>query len=116
MEEPRSLGDMLAGLVALGRNGAERALLEGALRRLDATHGLGRKITAEFEVGAIIQTLARPTFSSWPCPISTLHEGVGDLVPGITPLDSADGSRAVRFRLEQPPNLSVFEILPRPTN
>jgi hypothetical protein len=55
MTEPRSPGDTLAGLVALGRNGAERALLEGALRRLDATHGLGRKIAAESEVGAIIE-------------------------------------------------------------
>jgi NADP-dependent 3-hydroxy acid dehydrogenase YdfG len=41
---------------------------------------------------------------------------VDDLILGVTPLDPADVARAVRFVLEQPPNVNVFEVLLRPTN
>jgi hypothetical protein len=46
-------------------------------------------------------------------------EGAGsieELIPGVTPLDPSDVARAVRFVLEQPPNVNVFEVLLRPTN
>lgn len=39
-----------------------------------------------------------------------------DLLPGVTPLDPSDVARAVRFVLEQPPHINVFEILLRPTS
>jgi hypothetical protein len=87
MAEPRSSDDTLAPLAALGRSGDERALLGRALECLDARHGLGRKIAAQPEVGAIIAQF-----------ITRLQRAFGLLgdVRGKRILDIACGSNSSR--------------------
>jgi len=87
MTQPRSSGDPPLPVVALGRNGAERALLEAALRSLDARHGLGRKIAAEPDVGAIIGEFITRLQRAY---------GVLDDVRGRRILDIACGSSSSR--------------------
>jgi NADP-dependent 3-hydroxy acid dehydrogenase YdfG len=41
-------------------------------------------------------------------------DAVRDLVPGVSPLDAGDCARAIRFALEQPPNVAINEIVIRP--
>jgi NADP-dependent 3-hydroxy acid dehydrogenase YdfG len=48
-------------------------------------------------------------------PLIHLYPEADALVPGVVPLDPADIARCIRFVLEQPPNMNIFEILVRPT-
>jgi NADP-dependent 3-hydroxy acid dehydrogenase YdfG len=48
-------------------------------------------------------------------PFIHIYPEADDLVPGVVPLDPADIARCIRFVLEQPPNMNIFEILVRPT-
>jgi hypothetical protein len=48
-------------------------------------------------------------------PLIHVHEAAADILPGVVPLEPADVARAVRFVLEQPPNVNVFEVVLRPT-
>jgi NADP-dependent 3-hydroxy acid dehydrogenase YdfG len=47
-------------------------------------------------------------------PLIHVWEGAADIVPGVTPLDPTDVARAVRYVLDQPPNVEVFEVVLRP--
>jgi NADP-dependent 3-hydroxy acid dehydrogenase YdfG len=42
-------------------------------------------------------------------------EFVAELLPGVTPLSPADVARTIRFAIEQPSNVSINEIVIRPT-
>jgi NADP-dependent 3-hydroxy acid dehydrogenase YdfG len=42
-------------------------------------------------------------------------EYVAELLPGVTPLSPVDIARTIRFAIEQPPNVSINEIVIRPT-
>jgi NADP-dependent 3-hydroxy acid dehydrogenase YdfG len=48
-------------------------------------------------------------------PLIHVHEAADSIVPGVTPMRPDDVARAVRFALEQPPDVNVFEIVLRPT-
>jgi NADP-dependent 3-hydroxy acid dehydrogenase YdfG len=49
-------------------------------------------------------------------PLIHVYPEVEDMLPGVVALDPADIARCIRFVLEQPPNVNVFEILVRPTS
>lgn len=49
-------------------------------------------------------------------PFIHLYPEADALVPGVVPLDPADIAGCIRFVLEQPPSVNVFEILVRPTS
>ena len=49
-------------------------------------------------------------------PLIHVYPGALDMVPGVVPLDPNDIARAVRFVLEQPPNVNVAEVVLRPTS
>jgi NADP-dependent 3-hydroxy acid dehydrogenase YdfG len=42
-------------------------------------------------------------------------EYLAELLPGVTPLSATDIARTIRFAIEQPPNVSINEIVIRPT-
>lgn len=48
-------------------------------------------------------------------PLIHVYPEANDLVPGVIALDPDDIARAVRYVLEQPENVNVFEVLLRPT-
>jgi NADP-dependent 3-hydroxy acid dehydrogenase YdfG len=48
-------------------------------------------------------------------PLIHVHEAASEILPGITPLSPDDIARAVRYVLEQPPSVNVFEVVLRPT-
>jgi NADP-dependent 3-hydroxy acid dehydrogenase YdfG len=48
-------------------------------------------------------------------PLIHVYPNTLDLLPGVTPLDPADVAAAVRYVLEQPPNVNVAEVVLRPT-
>jgi NADP-dependent 3-hydroxy acid dehydrogenase YdfG len=48
-------------------------------------------------------------------PLIHVYPEANDLVPGVIALDPDDVARAVRYVLEQPDNVNVFEVLLRPT-
>ncbi|HEX5499625.1 MAG TPA: SDR family oxidoreductase [Thermomicrobiales bacterium] len=48
-------------------------------------------------------------------PLIHVYPDTLDLLPGVTPLDPADVAAAVRYVLEQPPNVNVAEVVLRPT-
>ena len=48
-------------------------------------------------------------------PLIHVYPEANDLVPGVIALDPDDIDRAVRYVLEQPDNVNVFEVLLRPT-
>jgi len=48
-------------------------------------------------------------------PLIHVYPEANDLVPGVIALDPDDIARAVRYVLEQPDNVNVFEVLLRPT-
>ena len=48
-------------------------------------------------------------------PLIHVHEAAAEILPGVTPLQPDDIARAVRYALEQPPGVNVFEVVLRPT-
>jgi NADP-dependent 3-hydroxy acid dehydrogenase YdfG len=48
-------------------------------------------------------------------PLIHVHEAAAEILPGVTPLSPDDIARAVRYALEQPPGVNVFEVVLRPT-
>jgi len=48
-------------------------------------------------------------------PLIHVHEAAAEILPGVTPLQPEDIARAVRYVLEQPPGVNVFEVVLRPT-
>ncbi len=48
-------------------------------------------------------------------PLIHVYPDTLDLLPGVRPLDPADVAAAVRYVLEQPPNVNVAEVVLRPT-
>jgi NADP-dependent 3-hydroxy acid dehydrogenase YdfG len=48
-------------------------------------------------------------------PLIHVYPEALDMVPGVVPLDPVDVARAVRYALEQPPNVNVAEVVLRPT-
>jgi NADP-dependent 3-hydroxy acid dehydrogenase YdfG len=48
-------------------------------------------------------------------PLIHVYPEANDLVPGVLPLDPDDIARAVRYVVEQPDNVNVFEVMLRPT-
>jgi hypothetical protein len=83
----RPMAESLDRLTALGRTGADRALLTAALRELDARHELGAKIALEPNLAPIVAQF-----------ISRLLRSYGSLaaVGGQRVLDIASGSHSSR--------------------
>jgi NADP-dependent 3-hydroxy acid dehydrogenase YdfG len=48
-------------------------------------------------------------------PLIHVYPEADDLVPGVIPLDANDVARVIRFALEQPPNVDLFEVVLWPT-
>ena len=48
-------------------------------------------------------------------PLIHVYPDTLDLLPGVVPLDPGDVAAAVRYVLEQPPNVNVAEVVVRPT-
>jgi NADP-dependent 3-hydroxy acid dehydrogenase YdfG len=48
-------------------------------------------------------------------PLIHVHEAASEILPGVTPLQPDDIARAVRYAIDQPPGVNVFEIVLRPT-
>jgi NADP-dependent 3-hydroxy acid dehydrogenase YdfG len=48
-------------------------------------------------------------------PLIHVYPEVNHPVPGVIPLDPDDIARAVKYVVEQPDNVNVFEMMLRPT-
>jgi SAM-dependent methyltransferase len=79
--------DAIEGLVAIGRTASDRALLDGALGKLDASHRLASKIAAERNLTAVVKEF-----------VTRLTDAFGSLsaVRGQAVLDIACGSSSSR--------------------
>jgi NADP-dependent 3-hydroxy acid dehydrogenase YdfG len=49
-------------------------------------------------------------------PLIHVYPEADELVPGVIPLDPADVAAVIRFALERPPNVDVFEVVVWPTS
>ncbi len=49
-------------------------------------------------------------------PLIHVYPEADELVPGVVPLDAGDVAAVIRFALEQPPNVDLFEVVVWPTN
>jgi NADP-dependent 3-hydroxy acid dehydrogenase YdfG len=48
-------------------------------------------------------------------PLIHVQDAAAGILPGVTPLRPEDVARAVRYVLEQPPDVNVFEVVLRPS-
>jgi NADP-dependent 3-hydroxy acid dehydrogenase YdfG len=49
-------------------------------------------------------------------PLIHVYPDADELVPGVIPLEPEDVARIIRFALEQPPNVDLFEVVVWPAN
>jgi len=49
-------------------------------------------------------------------PLIHVHPEATELVPGVVPLDPGEIARIIRFALELPPGVDLFEVVVRPTS
>ncbi len=49
-------------------------------------------------------------------PLIHLYPEANDMLPGVVALDPAEIAQCIRFVLERPPHVNVFEVLVRPTS
>jgi hypothetical protein len=110
MEERRS------GHIAIVSSASGRVTYVGEPAYVASKHGtvaFAECLRQEVAATGIRVSLIEPGLVE--TPLIHVYPEANDLVPGVIALDPDDIARAVRYVLEQPDNVNVFEVLLRPT-
>lgn len=78
-----------------------------------ATVAFAESLRKEVAPSGIRVTVVEPGLVE--TPLIHVYPEADSLVPGVVPLDAGDVAAVVKFALEQPPNVDVFEVVVWPT-
>jgi NADP-dependent 3-hydroxy acid dehydrogenase YdfG len=78
-----------------------------------ATVAFAESLRKELAGSGIRVTVVEPGLVE--TPLIHVYPEADELVPGVTPLEPDDVARVIRFALEQPPNVDLFEVVVWPT-
>ncbi len=79
-----------------------------------ATVAFAESLRKEVAASGIRVTVVEPGLVE--TPLIHVYPEADELVPGVTPLEPEDVARVIRFALEQPPNVDLFEVVVWPTS